>query len=393
MSILDHRQSERSVVPRVEVRSFDQLGPGEIEEWKRVQERSAALESPFFRPEYIALLSEISPNIQVGVIREKEAPVGFFPFHEIRAGVAVPPGDCLSGLHGLIAAERGAGVDPGELLERLGLHSWSFSHLAPGQALFEPFVFEYQESPSLVVDEGFDAYLERRSDRGHTNRNILNAERKARSLARREGRIRLEMDIRDPELVARLVSWKRLQMKLTHRRDLFIGCPWARSFLDRSLALKGDDFRGQLSTLFVDDRPVAALFGLRSRRVLHGLFLGFDRELARFSPGILLLVEIARRMNEVGLTQLNLGKGSEFYKQTLKSDSPVVGVGRWSRSPLIGRLHRGRYRMRVGLARSAAGPALRGAWGGLQRTADRLLRRSEGASSVAWPIKARGEGN
>ena len=374
---------EQSPDSAVAVRPFARLDQDEIACWRAFQAQVPGMRNPFLCPEFTQLVSDVCPGIQIGVVQRQGSPVGFFPFQEVRPGVAVPVGNCLSGLQGIIG--EGLGIEDADgLMKSLGLSSWSFGHLEPSQEIFEPFIFERHESPCIVVDEGFDAYLSRRMEQGHTNRNHFNAERKARSLKRRMGSIRVEIDSRDESLLDHLVTWKRHQMKMTRHRDLFIECPWAENFVTRSLRRSDNAFRGQLAVLFVDDVPVAALYGLRSREVLHGLLLGFDRRLARFSPGIILLVELSKRMSRIGVTQLNLGRGREFYKQTLKSDSLYVGAGGWSRSRLLGRLDRERYRIRTSVARSPAGPVIRSTWGEMQRSADFLLQRRE---RVGTPLR------
>jgi CelD/BcsL family acetyltransferase involved in cellulose biosynthesis len=92
----------------------------------------------------------------------------------------------------------------------------------------------------------------------------------------------------------------------------------AQAFLDR-LATEGlADGRApiELHALMLGERPVAVFGALPGRNRLCGLVLAHDRdpEIARCSPGRLLLQEVVRSAIERGFETLDLGVGDGRYK-------------------------------------------------------------------------------
>ena len=76
-------------------------------------------------------------------------------------------------------------------------------------------------------------------------------------------------------------------------------------------------FEGRLSTLWFGERLAAAHFGIRSGAVLHYWFPAYDETFAALSPGLLLLMEMARRSPEGGIATIDLGAGDYRFKSDL----------------------------------------------------------------------------
>ena len=79
---------------------------------------------------------------------------------------------------------------------------------------------------------------------------------------------------------------------------------------------------------------------MRSGGVLHVWFPTYDPALAKYSPGLVLWLELARAAADLGLWQFDLGKGQERYKTSLQS---AAGAWRGSvdRRLVAGSLRRG----------------------------------------------------
>jgi CelD/BcsL family acetyltransferase involved in cellulose biosynthesis len=88
---------------------------------------------------------------------------------------------------------------------------------------------------------------------------------------------------------------------------------------------------------------VAAHLGLRSERLLSCWFPAYDPEVARYSPGLALHLKMAEAAAAAGVHQLDLGKGDEPYKQSLKTGDLTVGEG-WIRRPSLGAIVQGARR-------------------------------------------------
>lgn len=71
---------------------------------------------------------------------------------------------------------------------------------------------------------------------------------------------------------------------------------------------------------------------LRSFGTLHSWFPGYDREFSNYSPGSLLLYEMARLGAAAGITKIDLGKGAERYKLAFANGRPLLAEGAVRRS-------------------------------------------------------------
>jgi CelD/BcsL family acetyltransferase involved in cellulose biosynthesis len=86
------------------------------------------------------------------------------------------------------------------------------------------------------------------------------------------------------------------------------------------------------------DDVVAAHLGLRSAATLAWWFPVYDTRFHRYSPGLILCLEILRAMPSQGLRTLDLGKGDEPYKQRLANAEIPLLTGGISRDPVSARL-------------------------------------------------------
>jgi len=352
---------------------WEAVGSRDRAYWSRLQEGSPHLASPFLRPEFAGAVARFVSGVKVAVLERNDGAKAFWAYQEERPRVGSPVGGKFGCLHGVVAPS-GFVFDPVDLVAAVGLDRWHFDHLLADQGVFSAHHFEIHESPYLDLSEGFESYLEGRLALGCTNRNIENALRKRRNLERDHGRCRFEADCGDTDVIGSLIRWKRVQMRETGHRDLFVSDPWIEPFLRETLEKRDDAFRGVLYALRVGGEPAAALYGLRSGGVLHGLLIGYNPRFARYSPGMILLVDLAQRGFSMGLQRIELGKGREFYKRTLKSGCRPVAVGAVCRAGPVGNLLRTGHRLKSAVARSNLGPPLKRWSGRLLRCSDRILR-------------------
>src|SRR5262249_58730465 len=110
-----------------------------------------------------------------------------------------------------------------------------------------------------------------------------------------------------------LLQWKSHQYLDTGEVDVF-RYGWVTSLLQKIVSRRGSKFSGMLSTLHAGKRIVAVHAGMRSRTVAHYWFPAFDRDLGPYSPGIILLLQLARALAENEVRRLDLGAGTEADK-------------------------------------------------------------------------------
>jgi CelD/BcsL family acetyltransferase involved in cellulose biosynthesis len=338
----------------------DQLTPAHLEAWDRWQRRDEAVASPFFRPEYTQAVAAVRNDVRVAVLDEAGEPAGFFPFQCGRWGSGKPVGGRMTDFQGLVS-RPGLAVDGGELLKACGLAAWDFDHLVASQAAFQPYHERTADSPFVDLSAGFEAYEAERARAG--SQFVKQTQRKGRKLAREVGPLRFEAHTSAPDVLAALLRWKADQYVRTGAVNIFT-YPWTVGLLDRVLAQATEAFAGRLSALYAGSHLVAAHLGLCSGGVLHWWFPTYDRNFAPYSPGLVLLLELARASAALGIRRIDLGKGEMDYKVRLMSGVTPVAEGSVSLAPLRRALRHGWQRTRAWVRSSSmGGPArLVGRW-------------------------------
>lgn len=331
MNALLHAAPSRSVSPmtKIHVLKPAELTPDLLAAWSEIQRADPETDSPYFRPEFTLAVADIRDDVRIAVVEAPDGPAGFFPFQTSRLGSGRPVGGRLSDYHGLIA-EPDLGLTARQLLRGCGLRSWSFDHLPVSQAAFAGNWIATAESPYLDLSNGFDAYL---VERQAQTADVKGVPYKMRKLERDYGPVRVELISDDRAAFKTLLGWKSEQYRRTGLSDVF-AYEWTGQVVERIWAERSDAFAGWLSTLSVGDRLVAAHFTMRSFGTLHSWFPGYDPEFSKYSPGSLLLYEMARLGSAAGITKLDLGKGTERYKLSFANGHRLLAEGSVNRSRL-----------------------------------------------------------
>jgi CelD/BcsL family acetyltransferase involved in cellulose biosynthesis len=80
---------------------------------------------------------------------------------------------------------------------------------------------------------------------------------------------------------------------------------------------------------------IAAELGIRSATVWHRWICAYDPEYAQYSPGVILGVEMAKAAAAEGISHLDLGKDSTFYKQSFMTATIPIAEGFVERPSLV----------------------------------------------------------
>jgi CelD/BcsL family acetyltransferase involved in cellulose biosynthesis len=298
------------------------LTEDQIAFWSDAQEGNPLLDSPYFRPEFTQAVSAVREGVEVAVLEKGGIPIGYFPFQRASRSTGRPVGAPLSDFQALISREELV-CEPTELLRACRLSAWHFDHLLASQACFGQFVRRRVESPHVDLSEGFEGYA---SHLRHRHKYLVAPRRKWRCMERECGPLRFEPHVADPAILSALFRWKSDQYRRTHSRDIF-AWSWTRRLLEKLLEYRGASFSPMLSVLYAGKRVVAIHYGLRSGSVLHSWFPAYDRALARFSPGLLLFLEIFKASSALGIRRVDLGKGDGVHKHRYMSGSTFVLEG------------------------------------------------------------------
>ena len=323
------RPAPESREPRVELLDPRGLTTGHLAAWRSFQGARPALDSPFLTPEFIRIVAETRRNVVVAVFAEGDRIAGFFPFQRHgRTGkpVAGPLSDCQA-----VIAAPWWNWNPVQLVEAAGLSLYDFTNQRAEQHAFGPFVTASFISPLIDLSRGFDAYVlecrERAREMPGTSSGFPHQTMaRMRRLERQLGPLRFEMHDPDPRALRAVLRWKSQQYRQSRHPDAF-SVRWTVELLERIQAAQAPAFAGVLSTLYAGDRLLAAHMGMRSATVLHWWFPAYDVDYAKFSPGMVLLLELSRSAVETGIRTIELGAGEEPYKRLVANSGIEVAAG------------------------------------------------------------------
>lgn len=317
-----------------------ELDEAEIEAWRELRAKSGAPASAFMEPEFTRAVGRVRPTARVAVVREGRTdgtvrglghagsagqgePVGFFPYETGLLGHGRAIGLGVSDSQGAVF-RAGLRLSARDLLKACSLSAWEFDNLEAGQGLFTPAASGEFASPVIDVGEGYEAY--EAVLRVQSPKFLKTTHAKERRLGRQAGEVRFVFDERDPAALSTLMEWKSAQYRRTGRRDRFAK-DWITALVRELAQTRAPGCSGVLSVLYVADRPVAAHFGLRSRTVLSCWFPAYDPEFAKYSPGLILHLWMARAAADAGIGMLDLGRGAAEYKDSLKTGDLRVYEG------------------------------------------------------------------
>lgn len=295
------------------------------ERWLGLQRSNPALASPFFCPEFTLAVDAARGGVRVAILEEDNRIVGFFPF-ESRWSIGAPVGRMMSDHHGVVCAPGTRWHWP-ELLRAARLSCWRFYHLCADQAPATG--VQRTHSPALDLSRGFAAYKAGRLA-AHTNQ-IRNDERKLRKLEREIGPVRYVDNDRDPAVFQAVLRLKSDQYRRTGAVDV-LQLAWVRELLDRIRQTDGPHFGGRVAALYAGDRLVAANLGMRSEAAWHGWLPVYEPSMAKYSPGVQLLLLIAADAAAQRQKLLDLGCGDEHYKQVFADHSIPIAEGAFIRA-------------------------------------------------------------
>jgi CelD/BcsL family acetyltransferase involved in cellulose biosynthesis len=321
----------------VELKKPSDLSEAERDAWREFVSADPALGSPYFTIEFAECCEEARSDTRVLVARERGAIAGFLPMQTGHFGYVRPLAGPLGDTHGVIA-EPGRQADLQTWLRRAHIPVFEFHGALATQTPFREHASHLEGSWVMDLSEGFDAWMERRySVDVKAMRNIRT---RYNRLDKAGARHEFVMSDEDPEALAAMIRWKREQYAQTGVFDVF-SVPWTRRLLDAVLRRRGDEFSGICSSLRVDGRIVAVHVGMASARMCQFWFPAFDRDFARVSPGLLMLVETARSCAGLGHEGIELGQGEFRFKKELSSYQIPVAAGHFTNPSMMGLMRRG----------------------------------------------------
>jgi CelD/BcsL family acetyltransferase involved in cellulose biosynthesis len=323
-------------MPNVSLCAPHELGPVEIARWRELQRADPRLAGPFLCPEFALVLGRHRRDVRIAVLEDGPQIVGFLPYHRKALGVGRALGYGLANGQGLVHA-RDLDWRLGEVLAKCGLAVLEFDELLGHQLeAFRPRQATAAAAPFVDLSVGWDEWL--RAKRAASDA-VKTVQRKQRKLARETGQVTFDFDSKRRDNVALLMRWKSRQYRRTGRFDRF-SRTWFVAAFEELTEITTADFSGVLSVLSVDGRPVALQQALYANGVLSQWFPAYDVAFARYSPGLICMLEVLRAGCERGVAEVDLGKGQARYKEFLKDGRHTVVEGWSERSSAVATLRR-----------------------------------------------------
>jgi CelD/BcsL family acetyltransferase involved in cellulose biosynthesis len=321
---------------KIKVVAGSTLSPSHVDAWRRIRSANAHLASPFFAPEFTYLVAKSSPDVEVAVLEKCGEIVGFFPYqrgtfgrHGLLGstldalGMACPVGRTLSDYQGLIAGPE-LKIDASSLLRACRLSAWDFDHLCLENTALSADHKSLAQMSILDLSQGFDKVVADKTAAG--SQQFVKWARQARVLERDYGTLRFIPKSDDKDALRQVLAMKSEQYIASGQDDLF-DHEWIRTLLSDIHDTQCADFAGQLSLLYAGDTLVAGHFGMRSRNILHYWFPVYARAVAKYSPGIVLLVKLADYAHKAGFQRIDIGTGKDKYKEQFRTHTLPLAVG------------------------------------------------------------------
>ncbi|MEO1078962.1 MAG: GNAT family N-acetyltransferase [Pseudomonadota bacterium] len=338
---------------QVLVKPINQLDASVLSAWSELH-AEVPQASPFLHPEFALAADHAQGDVEVALFEAEQRPLGFLPFRRRSRRSAEPLAGRLADVQGALLAE-GADIDPRQFLSASGIAVWRFDRVPATQAPFAPYFSTARDCAIMDFPEGFDAYCRARKRAG--SRSVEQALRKERKLARELGPLRLEFASDSSQVFDQLCAWKSAQRVRTRSPDV-LQHDWARRLLDRLWRSEQTSCKAVLSALYAGDQLLAAHLGLVDQRTLHWWIPAYTGEFGQYSPGLVMLLGLARSAAERGYTRIDLGPGSERYKLSVKTGSYALHRGAVDANPLRRALWRSMDQGRGALRQSAVGERL-----------------------------------
>lgn len=292
----------------IEVAAVSTLEPADIDAWSRLQGADPVFESPFFRPEYAQAVAAHRSDAFVGLVRDHGDLLGVLPHHRRGLGRGVPIGGMITDYQGLIGT---APVETDALLKGCRLGAYDFNHAPAALQMFRARSFLQASSPAIDVSEGFEAYWRDRLGAGGGE--LKGAERKRRKLEREIGPVRFVAEDSSSAAWDRFVAWKEESYVRQNARSV-LKIRWVMDVLTTIRDRRGPQFSGMVTSVYAGDTLAAVHFGMRSATNWHWWFPTYNPELERYSPGLILLIEMAKWAPSQGIRRIDLGRGASRYK-------------------------------------------------------------------------------
>jgi CelD/BcsL family acetyltransferase involved in cellulose biosynthesis len=300
-----------------------ELGSEEQRLWDAYA-RDANLGSPFLSWAFTELIGRVRPDARVAVMHDGSEVCGFLPFQVGEDGSGTPIGATICDAQAFIGRADWS-FDAAQLVAAAGLARWRFDHLTTAQTAFAPYYRSRHQSPVIRLRAGYEAFIQEL--RSHSKDFLSQIGRRRRKLEREVGPVVCDWQSAQPDQdMVKLQQWKSDQYERTGSWDRFAE-GWITETVGALAQTRDANCSGVLTVLRAGDRLVAAHFGLLGRDRLSWWFPAYDPEFGRYSPGLILLLDLIAEAARQEVPLIDLGRGEHDYKLRLTPHFYEVAEG------------------------------------------------------------------
>ena len=308
----------------------EQLTRSEIALWNDLCATEPMLASPFLSHAYTLAVKKSGASVRVCLIYRNKKLCAFFPYQFSTVlttwlKAAEPAGGRMTDYFGLIAAPD-LTVSASQLLSLARLNQVTFTHLDESQLAFG--LSGEAPRPGLRIACRAPCGAARTSIFDHKHQADL--KRKTRLLIQEVGALHFTFDVQENRLqhLQSLIRQKRSQYAKSNVSDA-LRSRWKHRLLEHLLYTVCNECSGILSVLYAGDQWVASHFGIRGNGILQYWFPVYNPALGRYSPGKILLDQIAQASTRHAIHTIDRGEGNAQSKMEAPGDQHQFYRGVW----------------------------------------------------------------
>ncbi|MEX0644380.1 MAG: GNAT family N-acetyltransferase, partial [Parvularculaceae bacterium] len=189
--------------------------------------------------------------------------------------------------------------------------AYDFNHAPQNQRALAPGAIHHSISPFIDLSEGFDAYIDARLR--SSRKNLKDLDRRRRKIEREIGPLQFNYSDDREESWRTLVAMKNKSFERMKVRSI-LDVAWVDRALAALRSTSNEHFAGLMTSLFSGDRMIAGQFGMRSKTTWCWWFNSYDYDVKNYAPGMLLILDAAKRAPAESLTKIDFGRGEADYK-------------------------------------------------------------------------------
>ena len=301
----------------------EDIGPAEQARWRSFAEQPS-LGNPFLSWSFAQAIGQVRDDARVAVFHEDGRTCGYLAFQVDGDGDGRPIGATICDAQAVLAPAAWS-FDARRLIEAAGMRRWSFDHLTVAQPAFHPYLFRRHRSPVVELGAGYDAFLQ--EVHGHSKDLLAQVGRRRRKLEREVGPVVCEWQSSQADDDLRsLHEWKSDQYRRDGTWDRFAE-PWIAGAVEQLARSRDPACTGLLTSVRAGEHLVAVHFGLLGTDRLSWWFPAYNPDFGRYSPGLILLMDLITEATQRGVHRVDLGRGEHGYKLRVTSRSYEVAEG------------------------------------------------------------------